>query len=109
MNIEPKVWNSNTKGTQIHVFLNGTAKCGSGDKQGRSPMHTRSDGQVFAEDTRGLSFCKACEKNFIAAEKKMAVKRARMIAKTGGVFAPQDNSWRPAAKAQATRRRTVQL
>ena len=88
MNTEPKVWNTDLAHKQIHVFLNGRAKCGSNAKQGRSPMHTRSDGVIFVEDTKGLTFCESCEKAFIAAEKRMATKRAKMIAKTGVPFTP---------------------
>lgn len=83
MNVEPKIWNSNTNGTQIHVFLNGQAKCGSADKQNVSPMHTRSDGMVFVEDTPGLSFCQTCETSFLSAERKVAARKARTAIKMG--------------------------
>ena len=86
--VEPKIWNSNVSHSRIHVFLNGHAKCGSSDKQNVSPMHTRSDGQVFVEDTPGLTFCEDCEAAFLAAEKNMAARKARMVARTGAPFTP---------------------
>lgn len=91
MNVQPKIWNSNSTNTRIHVFLNGQARCGSNDKQNKSPMHTRTDGVVFAEDSAKLTFCTTCEKDFLAAEKRMAAKRAKMIAKTGTPVTPSSD------------------